>query len=263
MHLNVPKRLIRDGYIRVAGPAWRTDDAEDRFSLFIPVDLLGDPSAQFLLREEHDGAGYEARERRIMDRLLPPKCLFLDIGAHWGIYSLHALTAPVDAFVVAVEPDPINLRHLHYNVVENGSEGRVAVIAAAVAAEAGVSWLRRNTSMGHHLARNSSRAGDNAVEVVTVTIDDLVAQFDSGGHRPIWVKLDIEGREMTALQGAIKTLASGRIAGILWEARAGGRDNPEAETIVELLHGHGLVTWVINEDYRLSIPAGGSAPDLD
>lgn len=260
--IKIPKRLIRDGYIRVAGPAWRDADGGDRFSLYIPTALLDDPSTQILLREEYSGSGYEARERRLTDQLLPNGSLFLDIGAHWGIYTLHALTAPANVSVVAVEPDPINLEHLRYNLCENDPEGRATIVAAAVAAETGSLWLRRNTAMGHHLARNPDRAGDNAITVPVVTIDELVGRFDPGGYRPVWIKLDIEGRESAALEGAIHTLRSGRIAGVLWEARAGGRVNPEAEDIQAFLEGHGLTTWYINEDSRLSMPVGGPAPDL-
>lgn len=259
-HINIPKRLIRDGYIHVAGPAWRRDDGTDRFSLCIPLTLLDDPSTQFLLREEYDGPGYEAPERRLTDQLLPSRCLFLDIGAHWGIYSLHALTAPVDARVVAVEPEPTNLRHLRYNLAENDTEGRATVVAAAVGAETGSLWLRRNTAMGHHLTADRERAGAEALEVAVVTIDDLVERFDPAGRRPIWIKIDIEGRERAALQGASATLRSGRVAGVLWEARAGGLINPEAEAISAYLLDHGLATWEINDDYRLSVPVNTPMP---
>ena len=260
--LKIPKRLIRDGYIRVAGPAWRDADGGERFSLFIPTALLDDPSTQVLLREEYSGLGYEARERRLTDQLLPDGGLFLDIGAHWGIYTLHALTAPAKVSVVAVEPDLINLEHLRYNLAENDPEGRATIVAAAVASETGSLWLRKNTAMGHHLARNPYRDGDNAVKVSIVTIDDLVARFDPRGFRPVWIKLDIEGRERAALEGAIDTLRSGRVAGILWEVRSGGRVNPEAEDIQAFLESHGLTTWFINVDSRLSTPADGPSPDL-
>lgn len=260
-HIKIPKRLIRDGYIQVAGPAWRSDDGIDRFTLYIPVALLDDPSTQVLLRDEYSGEGYEARERRLTDQLLPKGCLFLDIGAHWGIYSLHALTASVDARVVAVEPDPTNLEHLRFNLAKNDPDQRANVVAAAVAAEPGCLWLRRNTAMGHHLTKDPERAGGNALQVTVVTVDDLVERFDPDGRRPVWIKLDVEGREYAALRGAVDTLASGRVAGVLWEARAGGLANPEAEAIAALLLRHGLATHEINEDYRLSIPADGPRPE--
>ena len=91
MQIKIPKRLIRDGYIRVAGPAWRDADGGERFSLFIPTALLDDPSTQVLLREEYSGLGYEARERRLTDQLLTDGGLFLDIGALRGVSTPPAL----------------------------------------------------------------------------------------------------------------------------------------------------------------------------
>ena len=260
--ISIPTRLIRDGYLKIVGPAWKTPAGADRFTLFIPVDLLGDPSTQVLLRDEYAGDGYEARERRLTDQLLPTNCLFLDIGAHWGIYSLHALTASADVQVIAVEPDPDNLIHLIYNLASNRLDGRAKVVAAAVADRAGSQWLKRNTAMGHHLFEDRARAGRKAIAVPTVTIDDLVAECDPDGVRPVWIKLDIEGRERAALAGAVTVLRAGRVAGILWESNAGGMVNPETEDIVAMLREHGFTTHEVNRHYRLSVPLKGAVPNL-
>lgn len=258
MQIQVPKRLIRDGYIRVTPTAWRGANGGDRYTLCIPVDLLDDPSTRILLRDEFDGPGYEARERQLLDTLLSPNSLFLDIGAHWGIYCLHVLSAPLNVRVVAVEPDPTNLRHLRYNLAENGAMGRARVVAAAAAGTTGSLWLRQNTAMGHHVTANPERVDIAALEVETVTIDDLVRRFDAedgDGGRPICIKIDIEGRERLALEGAVNTLRSGRVAGVLWEARVGGVANPDALEIAAFLQQHGLTTEEINPDYRLSTPS--------
>ena len=258
----IPKRLIRDGYLCVSGPAWETAKGAERFTLCLPVALLDDPSTQVLLREEYAGAGYEARERRLVDRFLPPDSLFLDVGAHWGIYTLHALTAHAGVQVIAVEPDRDNLIHLARNLSENKLDGRTTVVAAAVAEQAGTRWLRRNTSMGHHIVSDRDRAGPGAMAVRIVTIDALVAAADPGRRRPIWIKLDIEGRERSALEGAAETLESGRVAGILWEISVGGLVNPDVDTIVALLAGYNFASYVVNDDYRLSLPVDGVVPDL-
>lgn len=259
----VPERLIRDGYVCFSGPAWKTGDGANRFTLCVPVALLNDPSTQFLLRAEYAGAGYEADERRLVDRLLPPDCLFLDIGAHWGIHTLHALSAHVGVQVIAVEPDRENLIHLARNLAENRYEDRVTVVAAAAAERTGTQWLRRNTAMGHHVMSDPDRAGPGALAVRAVTIDALVAEAGSDRARPIWIKLDIEGRERAALEGAAAVLDSGRVAGILWEARVGGLVNPDSGAIVEFLDAHGFASYVVSDDYRLSVPIGRTISGLE
>ena len=252
MHLDIPRRLIRNGYIRLDKTTHRQDAISRDYVLCIPLDMLEDPSSQFLLRAEFDGPGYEAEERRILDTMLPPACLFLDVGAHWGIYSLHVLSSFPDARVVAVEPDGVNLRHLRHNLLENDLGDRVHVVDMAIAAKAGHGWLRRNTSMGHHL---SATPGDGAArEVQTTTIDSLVERFDPHAERDIWIKMDIEGRELAAFQGAARSLGAGRIAGVLWEARVGGIQNPDVSEITNYLRDQGMATRSINDDYRLSVP---------
>lgn len=252
MYLDIPKRLIRDGYIRLDETTGRPGSISRDYVLCIPLDMLEDPSTQFLLRAEYDGPGYETEERRLLDTLLPPECLFLDIGAHWGIYTLHVLSSLPNARVVAVEPDAENLRHLQHNLFENDHGGRAEIVDAAIAETDGHGWLRRNTSMGHHL---SATPGDGAArEVPTTTIDSLVERFDPDCRRDVWIKLDIEGRELAALRGATRSLGNGRIGGVLWEARVGGIPNPDASTITSLLRDQGMKTRSINDDYRLSVP---------
>lgn len=252
MYLDIPRRLIRNGYIYLDETTGRPDSISRDYVLCIPLDMLEDPSTQFLLRAEYDGPGYEPEERRLLDTMLPPECLFLDIGAHWGIYTLHVLSSLSDARVVAVEPDGENLRHLRHNLLENDLGDRADIVDAAIAATDGHGWLRRNTSMGHHLA---ATPGDGvAREVPTTTIDSLVERFDPEAKRDIWVKLDIEGRELAAFQGAAHSLGAGRIAGVLWEARVGGIENPDVVVITNYLRDQGMTTRSINDDYRLSVP---------
>jgi len=251
MYLNVPKRLIRDGYIRLDGSARRAKDISRDYVLCIPLDMLEDPSTQILLRAEFAGQGYETQERRLLDTLLPPECLFLDIGAHWGVYTLHVLSARPSARVVAVEPDSTNLSHLRNNLTENGLDDRVEVVDAAIAATTGRGWLRRNTSMGHHLS--TTPGGGAAREVKTTTIDAIVEKFDPADKRAVWIKMDIEGREWAAFKGAARSLGRGRIAGVLWEARVGGVANPDAAVITDYLRNLGMTTRAVNDDYRLSV----------
>lgn len=252
MHLNIPHRLIRDGYIHLDGTIGRPGGVSRDYVFCIPLDMLEDPSTQFLLREEFDGPGYETEERRLLDTLLPSESLFLDIGAHWGIYSLHVLSSRARARVVAVEPDTTNLRHLRNNLVKNRVEDRAEIVGAAVAAAAGHGWLRRNTAMGHHL---SATPGEGvAREVQTTTIDSLIEEFDPEGRRAVWIKMDIEGRELSAFQGATRSLDQGRIKGVLWEARVGGVPNPDMALITRFLRDHGMTTRAVTDDYRLSVP---------
>ena len=57
--------------------------------------------------------------------------VFLDIGAHWGLYALCAHSAHLFDRVVAIEPDPRNLAQLQANLFLNDLTGAIDVVAPA------------------------------------------------------------------------------------------------------------------------------------
>src|ERR1700681_1185575 len=62
---------------------------------------------------------------------------FVDIGANVGLFSLFvAARASGNARILAIEPEPGNLRRLHFNVLANPSAA-IKIIAAALSDEAG------------------------------------------------------------------------------------------------------------------------------
>ena len=76
------------------------------------------------------------------------------------------------------------------------------------------------------------------------------------------LKTDAEGRESRVLQGAAGLLAAGRLAGVLWEAMAGGQANPDVGAIRQLLSEHGLRTYRVSETNRLSMRSGEAPAGL-
>ena len=64
------------------------------------------------------------------------RCVFLDIGAHWGIYALWAQSSGLFDRVIAVEADPRNAAQLHANLYLNDLAGVIDVYAAAAGARA-------------------------------------------------------------------------------------------------------------------------------
>jgi hypothetical protein len=80
-------------------------DQSPRFHLHFPAGLAADVGAQHLIVNEAN-AGYEPPTRDLLKRMLRPGDLFVDVGAHWGFFSLLAATHPAgDIDVVAFQPD--------------------------------------------------------------------------------------------------------------------------------------------------------------
>ena len=88
-------------------------DGTARFVMVLPKAYHEDPGLSIMARCEALHSGYEFPYRKFLDSHLEPGDVFIDIGAHFGIYSLSAVTAPCGGVrSLAVEPDPYNVRAL-------------------------------------------------------------------------------------------------------------------------------------------------------
>jgi len=140
---------------------------------------------------------YEYEKRKIISAEVRPNTVFWDVGANVGFYTLLASKPVGSGRVFAFEPAPRNLdylrRHLKLNRLPN-----VEVLATAVSNGNGVSFFQIEETgfMGHP-------AAEGKIAVQTATLDTLV---ESGKVLPPdYVKMDTEGTELLALQGASQT----------------------------------------------------------
>ncbi len=128
----------------------------------------------------------------------------LDCGANVGVYATAALVAGA-SLVVAIEPGPENLECLRRNLAKEITERRVIVLEKGV-------WNKDDTLTLNSDPRNPARdsfyildgPGIKSVRAHLTTIDNLVATL--GLSRVDFIKMDIEGSEKQALQGARETI---------------------------------------------------------
>jgi FkbM family methyltransferase len=142
---------------------------------------------------------YELDTLRLLRRLLTPGDHFVDVGANIGYFALHAagIVGPsghVDAF----EPDPINRARLESNLSANCQPPHIRVHAIAASDRAGEATLYHPANDANHNHGEASfftRSGQ-PYTVTTARLDQHLERV------PALVKMDIEGAEMLALQGA-------------------------------------------------------------
>ena len=145
---------------------------------------------------------YEREQTRLFERHLRPGATVLDVGAHVGYYTLLSSVLVGDAGRVhAFEPNPANAEFLRRHVRIN-RRSNVQVEQAAVSDRAGTARFDFGTGSGTgHLAD----AG--ALEVRTVQLDDYCT---TNGLAPSAIKIDVEGAELSVLEGGRETLARHR-----------------------------------------------------
>ena len=155
--------------------------------------------------------GFEDAEMSFVERLLQPGMTVLDVGAHHGLYTLLASRrVGKHGRVIAFEPSPRERKRLRCHLRVNRCKN-VTVQSCALGDE------HREADLflveGREDWCNSLRAPQIDGRTVTVRVD--VERVDDaleklGITRVDFVKLDIEGAELSFLQGARAILALSR-----------------------------------------------------
>lgn len=146
---------------------------------------------------------YDPSAVQALQSLIRPGTTAYDIGAHVGYLSLVAAQCVgPQGRIIAFEPLPLNLRYLRAHLRANRVRN-VEVVAACVSDSAGQATFDCGKGTGRgHLIRGSG--GQTPV----LSIDDEV---EAGRlPPPQFIKMDVEGAELEALQGARNTLSQHR-----------------------------------------------------
>lgn len=139
---------------------------------------------------------YEPKQARAFVTHVRPGAVVLDLGAHAGWYTLLAarLVGPTGR-VVAIEPEPTNLRYLRRHLWLNRC-AQATVIEAAVTDREGQVWLDDGVWASNSVSWRVAPTG--RLSVRSVAIDPLI----SAGTIPTpdIVKMDVEGAEGAVLR---------------------------------------------------------------
>lgn len=150
----------------------------------------------------------ERGTRLLIQKLLRPGDTFVDAGANIGMHTLAAATAVGEGGrIVAFEPLPSTHELLRKSIWTNGFSEIVETHQAAVSNRQGRQPLFLGATSGHHSLyplQAQRVATPPAVEVPLVRIDDVLG----AGARVDVMKIDVEGAELEAVEGAGDTIAN-------------------------------------------------------
>jgi FkbM family methyltransferase len=167
--------------------------------------------------------------------------VILDVGANAGIYSLAALAIQPNAIVHAFEPTPEIAARLRATAILNGLD-HLHIHEAAVHNKNGQATLKRcRGELGTNEGMNfiSRDLGDSGTERVQTVCVDQFCRDHSINHIDL-LKLDIQGHEHSALEGAEGLIKSGNIGIIFLElnwAKSAGTTCAATESIRLLEQG--------------------------
>lgn len=149
---------------------------------------------------------HEPTETALVERILQPDWVVIDLGAQIGFYTLLVARKldPSLGRVYSVEANPGTYQRLRYHVMINELH-HVTVINRAIGETSGPVDLfpgpGHNTGLSSVLDRG---CGVVPVTVSQITLDELVYKY--GLRRCDLIKIDVEGAEAAVVNGGLETL---------------------------------------------------------
>ncbi|CAC5392215.1 unnamed protein product [Mytilus coruscus] len=193
---------------------------------------------------------FEAETSSIMLDLLnsDPKLNLIDIGANIGVFTLSA--AKMGRKVLAVEALDRNIRHICTSVAEGGLQDKVTLVHNAISNSNGVANLgvHKNNMGGtfvdidsDHIKKLKAGGAQGTYGTVhTIKMDDLLKIPGIENFQNVVVKMDIEGFEAKAIEGASLFFEKIKIVGFIMEW-VFHRKQKSADTIIKLMSKHNFI----------------------
>lgn len=157
------------------------------FNMLIPDHL------DFYLRSAHEDFTME-----LLLNLLTDGTFFIDIGAHYGIYTLLIGTKYKNSKIIAFEPAPESYETLKKNL-ELNNLGNAEGYNLALSNKKGIRKFNIDTASSkssfYHVPSEDIKA---IIEVETITLDDFLGDIPKV---PTVIKIDSEGHEICVVEG--------------------------------------------------------------
>lgn len=191
-----------------------------------------------------------AKEYELDSRYVPKRGdVVVDAGAFVGLWTIRASRLVGDSGrVLSVEPNPSTLPQLETNLRLNGLRNVTLVRRALGSTPGGADFYLPSEGSGSAAASLFLSHTESVVALVpaehgvvrvraeVTTLDHLLRE--EGVARVDLLKLDIEGAELSVLEGARGSLASGVVAALIVEVH---EDACATEDVLSLLAGAGFV----------------------
>jgi FkbM family methyltransferase len=203
------RRPVRAMAKKLLQPLYRTD----RISFRLPVPLFWGEKMTVLMPEgliylRH--GYYEEGLTKVLLRMITKSMTFIDIGAHFGYFTLLASHLVGDSGQVhAFEPIPRTFRILSRNAArkKNVTANQCAVFSQTTSLEMvdlGPRFAGYNSFIAPRLdPQSAASTKTKKVRVSAITLDQYTRDWEV---RPLFIKIDAESAESEILKGMQQTL---------------------------------------------------------
>ena len=230
----------------------RRREAADRSGAVFWVDPVSIFGIELLEHGE-----YEAQLAPLVQRLLRPGDVFVDVGANEGYFAVLAARACPGARVLAIEPQSrlqeVLRRNLERNGLRNVQVERVALGEAGGETEL---YLHPSTNTGASGEQRRRRLGWRREAVPSVPLDELAARRGIAAIR--LMKVDCEGAEARVVRGAAGLLARRAVEFLALEYHRGVLPGAEVAATDAWLRAQGYVAALCRRTLVYHLPGGAA-----
>jgi FkbM family methyltransferase len=167
------------------------------------------PQNSHLFKRACEEGIYEIENTQLLSSLVRPNTVYFDVGANIGLMSVPVLHECDSCTVVSFEPSPNTLELLKRTAEESPYSDRWRVVGKAVGNEVGsLDFFIASAELGAFDGfQDTERAG--TTRKITVPVTTLDMEWEAMDRPSVsLIKIDVEGAELTTLQGAVTCIKS-------------------------------------------------------
>ena len=169
----------------------------------ISANFLVQNKTDYIQRYLHSGEFFEASELELVRKHFKGG-VFVDVGANIGNHALYFGKLQNCTKIIAFEPNPHALRILKINILLNHLDQKIELHELALGAKTALETITFSAgNLGRALIVQGSQtsAGPDHAQVQVKKGDDILKDT-----KVDFIKIDVEGFEMQALKGLVKTI---------------------------------------------------------
>lgn len=187
---------------------------------------------------------------RLMGPLLRGGGVLVDVGANVGVLTLQVWKSAEDAGkLILIEPFPANVKNIVINCAENGIENCI-VYPFAASNEFGMAIAPRRLSTNKMISAGQLTA-ENADSYMLFSCAPLDALLDKEPRIDL-VRMDIEGHEAFALEGATRVISKHRPVFVVEHfPELCGDPSYDTKAVIRYFREHGYTGRVVDRSGEL------------
>ena len=180
------------------------------------------------------------------------KGIFIDIGANTGYYTLNIASKLKESKIISIEADPNTFKILRKNCEINKFSNAEIYNIACSNYDGKIDFFKTEKHSGiNSILELSEQNNCTKISIKSNTLDNIL---NSRFKQIDWIKIDVEGAELSVLEGAEETLNHTKHIIIEVHEHILQKNNQSSQQIVDILKKNNFKIKLFPEYWKSSSP---------